>query len=170
MLFDSKERVIPGPMGELESDWEYLDRSGRLEAARVRDFLEHWVAQYPATHRARLVAHLRSGKRELYDPAAFELIVFALLRSLDCSVAVEPEVPGGNLKRPDFLATTPGGESVYVEATLASAYSRAEITAQNRVKRVYAAMESSIARISRSTCGCTSNPFKTPMNGNCVVS
>ncbi len=141
MLFEAKERTVPGPMGELEGDWEYLDRSGRPEATNVRDFLEHWVSEYPATHRAQLAARMRSGKRDAYEAATFELIVYALLRSLGCSVDIEPGLPNGSAKRPDFLAVTPEGESVYVEATLASAYSKAEMAAKNRVKRVYAAME-----------------------------
>ena len=141
MLFSTKERTILGPMTELEGPWEYLDRSGKPQAARIREFLNQWVAQYPAEHRENLVSRIQSKKDGSYEGASFELIVFALLKALGCSVQLEPTLPNGSLKRPDFLATTPTGEQVYVEATVASAASDEDLAAIKREKRIYAAIQ-----------------------------
>ena len=40
--------------------------------------------------------------------ATFELILFALLKSLGCSVVVHPDLPNGSTNHPDFLTVTPG--------------------------------------------------------------
>ena len=141
MLFETKERTFLGPMGWIEDGWHYLDRSGKVTAQHVRSFLNRWVGEYPTTHRSALISRLKSGRDDDFEPATFELIIFALLKASGCAVEVEPEVPNDSGKRPDFLVTTPEGQSVYVEATTASTKSREAKAAERRVNQVYAAMD-----------------------------
>ncbi len=141
MLFDPKPRFSQEAKGHLEGDWEFLDRSGWPSAGHVRDFLETWVEHYPAANRSELIARIRSGDPTLFDSGVFELMIYALLRSLGCEVTVHPDVPEGGGKHPDFLARPPTREPVYVEAVLASEYSRADAAEENHKNAVLVAIE-----------------------------
>ena len=141
MLFDDKERTFTGPRSYVEGDWEYLDRSARVEAQRVRAFLNKWVSQYPDEHRNELVSRITSGDQHNFHSATFELVLFALIRSLGCTVTIHPDLPGGSPAHPDFLVVTSDGTHIYVEAVLASDYSEAEIAARKRKDAVLAAIE-----------------------------
>ena len=62
-LFEDIERTYDGPIAAGETHFAYLNRSARVEAARIRAFLEQCVAKYPAKHRTDIEARLRSGDR-----------------------------------------------------------------------------------------------------------
>lgn len=47
MLFEEKDREYQGPKTYIEDDFDYLDRSARKEAGRVRHFLNEWIACFP---------------------------------------------------------------------------------------------------------------------------
>ena len=47
MLFTDRTRTDLGPPGHTESEFEYLDRSARPEAERVRQVLDEWLSRYP---------------------------------------------------------------------------------------------------------------------------
>lgn len=141
MLFENKERVSQEPKSYVETDWDYLDRSGRVEAQHVRDFLNHWVSEYPASEHKEMIARISSGDHRNFQSAIFELAIFSILRSLKCSITIHPELPNGSPKHPDFLVVTPEGESVYVEAVLAADYSEADIAARKRTDVVLNAIE-----------------------------
>lgn len=141
MLFDDKERTFTGPRSYVEDDWEYLDRSGRVEAQRVRGFLNKWANEYPLEHRYELIARVKSGDQHNFHSATFELVLFALLRSLGCAVTIHPNLPNGGVSHPDFLAVTRNGAQAYVEAVLASDYSSGEIAARKRKDVVLAAID-----------------------------
>lgn len=141
MLFDNKERTSQDSKSYIEDDWGYLDRSGRVEAKRVRDFLNMWVSEYPDTDRAELIARITSGDNRHFQSAIFQLVLFALLRSLGCTITVHPVLPNGSAARPDFLIVTPQGESIYLEAVLASEYSEADAAARKRTSAVLNSIE-----------------------------
>ncbi len=141
MLFDAKERTAQDFKSHIETDWDYLDRSGRVEAKLVREFLNHWVSVYPDEDRPELISRIRGGDDRALQSAVFEIVLFALLRSIGCSVTVHPELPGGTLKRPDFLAVTPKDQPIYVEAVLASEHSQADVAARKRTDAVLNAIE-----------------------------
>jgi hypothetical protein len=42
ILFEDKQRESPEKKSHIDSDWDYLDSSGRVEAQRVRAFLTRW--------------------------------------------------------------------------------------------------------------------------------
>lgn len=140
MLFDPRERTDQDTKNHGETDWEYLDRSGRPEAQRVRDLLTSWLSGYPAAHRGELVSRMQGGDDTEFQAAAFELLLYSALRGLGCQIEVHPALPTGT-KRPDFLAIPPAGGPVYVEAALASEFSQDAKAAQRRTKVVLDAIE-----------------------------
>jgi hypothetical protein len=139
MLFEEKDRTLIGPRSYVEGDWEYLDRSARVEAQRVRMFLTEWVTKYPAEHRNEIITRITNGDQHNFQSATFELVLFAMLCSLGCTVTVHPDLPDSST-HPDFLAVTPDGTQVFVEAVLASDYSKAEIAARKRKDAVLTAI------------------------------
>jgi hypothetical protein len=141
MLFDEKERVFQGPRSYGESDWDYLDRSGRVAAQRVRSFLNEWVSQYPNSDRDDLISRVRSGDHRHFQSATFELVLFALLRALGYSITIHPDLPNDNPNHPDFLVASPQEELFYLEAVTASEYSQADLSARQRANVVLAAIE-----------------------------
>lgn len=141
MLFEQMERTSREPRSYSEGEWEYLNRSGRLEAEKTRAFLSYWVAQFPAAQRDELVSRIKTGDDRCFRSATFELFLFALLRSIGCSVTVHPNLQSVNGTHPDFLATSDTGERAYVEAVLASEFSEAETSASRRSDVVLDAIE-----------------------------
>jgi hypothetical protein len=141
VLFEDKRRDSLDLKSYIETKWDYLDRSGRVEVQRVREFLSYWVSEYPEVHRGELISRIRSGDDRNFQSATFELILFALLRSLGCSVTVHPDLPNGMAARPDFHVITPTGEPVYVEGVLASEFDETEISAPKRTDAVLHAIE-----------------------------
>ena len=78
-------------------------------------FLEQWFEKCPADYQQYLYKHFRSGVDSRFQGAFFELLIYGLLSQLDYSVRPDPDTSFGT---PDFLATTPFGESFYCEATV----------------------------------------------------
>jgi hypothetical protein len=110
-LFEDKPRDHLAPKENSEHPFEYIDRSGRPEAARVREFVEGAFSFYPPERQAELVARLRSDH---YRSGSFELILHELFRLRDVPVEIEAPKPG-TTKRPDFLVGK-GVDSFYLEA------------------------------------------------------
>jgi hypothetical protein len=67
MLFEEKDRTLIGPRSYVEGDWEYLDRSARVEAQRVRMFLTEWVTKYPAEHRNEIITRITNGDQHNFQ-------------------------------------------------------------------------------------------------------
>src|SRR5580704_6976925 len=86
-----------------ETQFAYLNRSARPEAARVRKLVDEWFAEYPESHRKALVGRFRSPIDDDHRSAFFELFLhhFALARG--CNVlAIEPKLEHTD-KSPDFF-------------------------------------------------------------------
>lgn len=115
-VFDDIERDREGPAKPGETHFSYLNKSNRIEAARVRALVEDWISRYPDEHRAALIARLRSTIDSAHYSAFFELALHELLlRTGHTIVAVEPQVPNSPHK-PDFLLQAPDGIRFYMEA------------------------------------------------------
>ncbi|MFL9996244.1 hypothetical protein PQR34_34625 [Paraburkholderia sediminicola] len=125
---------------EDEGDFDYLNVSNRAEAARVRDFLESCLGEYPNEHRAEIIQRLRESDIQ-FASAAFELFLYACFLRMGWTVDVHPEVPDGNGRRPDFRVHTGTAEAFYVEATLARQFSDAELAAERRKAEVLRAID-----------------------------
>lgn len=141
MLFKEKDRAYQGPKTYIESNFEYLDRSARKEARRVREFLNEWIACFPEDDARELISRIRSGDKRAFDSATFEILLYAIVKNLGGQLEVHPELENGSEKRPDFLVQMPNGEKFYLEAVLASEYSKAEDAAERRKNVVLEAIE-----------------------------
>lgn len=75
-----------------------------------------------------------------YHSAAFELIIFAALTSLGCTVQVHAPVKG-TVNKPDFWCKAPGAQDFYVEAVLASEFNDAHKAARKRSRSAIDALE-----------------------------
>jgi hypothetical protein len=134
---DDTESLPPG-----EAQFAYLNRSGRPEAARVREKAEAWFADYPDTDRDDLVARFRSTIDDQHQSAFFELFLFQLLQTRGCKVLeIEPKLAHTD-KSPDFLVENAKKERFYVEAVQASGLSNQDVAARARLNTALSAIDS----------------------------
>lgn len=59
VLFADRNRTYAGPRSHAELEFDYLERSARPAAGRVREFLEKWFSAFPNEHRSEMEARLR---------------------------------------------------------------------------------------------------------------
>lgn len=121
MIFDHIERTDPSPKLSIESDFQFLNRSSRIEMDRARELLEALIFVYPEPE--DLVGRFRSGNNAHFRSAEFELLLFGALKNQGFELQPHPAPPNGTRGRPDFLVTSPSGDSFYLEAVLASEHS-----------------------------------------------
>jgi hypothetical protein len=139
-IFDDIERVDIEPAGHLVGGFEYLNASGREEAARVREVLEGMIARYPEGNRGEIIRRIRSRDERLHRSAVFELILHDLLLRRDFQILeIEPEVANG--RAPDFLVEAPDGSRFYLEATIAWGEAAADAGADRRMRDALQAID-----------------------------
>lgn len=115
-----------------ESQFAYVNQSGRVEASNVRLILEQWFSHYPDADKAKLAARLRSSDDDLFLSAVFELVLHQLVtRSGHEVLEIEPAVPNSS-RKPDFLIRTRDGDLFYLEAANATGESPALRAARKR--------------------------------------
>src|ERR1700688_4183307 len=101
-IFDDIPRTDTAPPLPDETQFAYLNRSGREQAAREREQVDAWFTAYPETHRDVLVGRFRSVIDDQHRSASFELFLYHLLQARGCKVlAIEPKLSHTN-KSPDF--------------------------------------------------------------------
>jgi hypothetical protein len=130
MIFSQLRRHDDAPMTQRETNYEFLNRSSRPEIARVRCLIENSLAYYPLHEFDELVARIRSGDRQAFQSATFELLLHDALRRLGNVMVPHPELPNGLLTRPDFLVTDSDRNSFYLEAVNASTRNGRNIAAE----------------------------------------
>lgn len=110
-LFDIRTRNDLGPRKNVDSTFDFLNRSSRPEYVRIRKQFEEWFAAYPEAAKSDLYGRFRSPIEHAHEGAQFELLLHALLSRLTAtSVAVSASTP-------DFFV--PSAEiPFYVEATV----------------------------------------------------
>lgn len=141
-VFDDGPRDIAGGADHLVSQFEYLNRSDRDEAERVRDLVEDLFSRYPADAQGTLRTRLRSVDDNQHMGAVFELVLHELLLRAGCQIlAVEPSLEGTE-RSPDFFAQTETGARFYLEATLATGRSRTQEGADRRLSEALQAIDS----------------------------
>lgn len=140
-LFSDGDRPDRGYKTQTESEYGYLNHSGRDEAARVRAFMGHWFDQYPSEHRGELRSRLQCGIDREFHSASFELVLFAWARTMGYAVDVHPALTNGSAKRPDFLLTRGDECGFYLEAVVTSELSEKEQAAQRRVDTLLDAID-----------------------------
>ena len=140
--FDQIDRDLVGGAPYRLSHFEYLNRSNRPEADRVRTLVDAFLSRIPKWHRRRLCDRLRLVDDIAHLGAFFELAVHELLIRAGCrAVAVEPPVEGTE-KAPDFLVETPSGDKIYFEATLATDQSLEDVAAQRQLDQAFKTIDS----------------------------
>jgi hypothetical protein len=144
-VFDATARDWEGPAQPSDIHFDYLNRSCRPEAERVRQLIDRWIAAYPTEHRKSLVQRLRSNINNQHLSAFFELFLHALLLSRACRVlAIEPSLPNSS-RSPDFLVEAPEGQRFYLEAVLATEETPKESGARARLNKALEAIDSTDA-------------------------
>ncbi|WP_159006510.1 hypothetical protein [Bradyrhizobium sp. S69] len=140
-IFDDIPRDDHEPPLPDETQFSYLNRSGRPEAARVREQVDAWFAAYAETHRAVLVSRFRSTIDDQHRSAFFELFLYHFLLARGCKIVViEPKLEHTD-KSPDFLVENGKGERFYVEAVQASGLSNQEVAARARLNTALSAID-----------------------------
>jgi hypothetical protein len=133
-----EDMAVPLPV---ETQFAYLNRSARPEAARVRKLVDEWFAEYPESHRKALVGRFRSPIDDEHRSAFFELFLHHLALARGCKVlAIEPKLEHTD-KSPDFLLESASGERFYLEAVMATGRSTQETAAHARLNTALAAID-----------------------------
>jgi hypothetical protein len=141
MVFDDIPRPDIDWSDQHEAAFAYLNRSGRPEAARVRQLVEDWLARYPADGRDAQVARLRSTIDDQHRAAFFELFVHELLLTRGHRIMeIEPKLPH-TPKSPDFLVQAKEGHRCYLECIVATGRSQQEVAAQARLNQALTALD-----------------------------
>ncbi len=122
VLFEDKDRDYNGSKFYAELDYEYLDRSSRSEAKKVRDLLNKLFSLLPEEEQKDIYSRITGRDTSNYKSATFELLLHGIFITNGCEVAIHPELNNGSMSRPDFLIKTPGGDEFYLEAVLASEF------------------------------------------------
>jgi hypothetical protein len=161
MLFDDRIRTLKGGSRPGDLAFDYLDRSARPEAARIRALLNAFVERYPEAHRDALIKRIQ--REASYLDAVFELLVHEwCLRAGMRALAIEPAVPGTS-RQPDFLVQAPTGERFYLECAVSRGESDAEAGARSRRDEVMRAIDDVCSpdfMLAIDTNGVPSNPIR----------
>jgi hypothetical protein len=135
-LFSNHQRTYKGPATASESDFEYLDRSARSKARKIRRVLQHWFNNYPDRSKIDLQGRFRSKNNQHHSGAFFELFMHELLNQLGCLVEVHPNTDNENKSTPDFYVKNREGLNFYLEATVATGMSQKQQAARARTSTV----------------------------------
>ena len=130
LLFDNKQRTLQGPADYNADIYAYYNDSARADIDQVRIQLESWFAKYPENEKEEL----KSRVKATFNPAIFELFIFALFMELGYSLEIHPEIPG-TTKRPDYLARR-DNELFYIEVKYMTMLSQSEQALERRKNEV----------------------------------
>jgi hypothetical protein len=138
-VFDNFERTDLKKASYSEALFPYLNRSALPMFSATRQVIEAWFSRYPKSHASELRARLRSNDNIDCESAIFELMMHELLIKLDCEVVVHPEISGIS-RSPDFLVSSHGDETFYLEATLATLKPDKEVASEAMINQVFDAI------------------------------
>lgn len=113
-VFDDVSRVDLSPAGHAESRFTFLNRVGGAFWDQVRDLVEEWFAQLPASARADIRGRLRSNDNRQWHGAFWELYLHESLRRAGYEITIHPALGSGS-RQPDFLVMK-GDATFYLEA------------------------------------------------------
>ncbi len=142
-----------------ESVYTYYRDSERPAMAAIRELLERWFAETPASEQLDLAQRFRSPILRQHRSALFELYLHHLLLRSGFQVQFHPDV-AGTPNHPDFLAFKDGTPQFYLEAIAVgnSAKEEAEINRINQVYDTLNALESPDFYVSIQVEGAPSSP------------
>lgn len=141
-IFNDMGGDFEGVMPDNMASGEYLRRSRREPARRIRTSLNEWHSRYPASEQAELATRLLSVNNQDHQSAFFELMLHELFLRDGWSAEVHPTVPE-TTRNPDFKFTK-GGQSIIVEAKVVMGRSDQENAA---IRRLNALMDTINRRV-----------------------
>jgi hypothetical protein len=133
MVFDSGTRTYQGPRDHGESQFAFLNRSGRPPFVAARRRIDEWYSRLCDGLKEGVIQRLRSGDDRSFDAAFWELYLHELFSRLDYEISCEPTLP--NARKIDFLLRR-GDAAFYLEAT-AAGISNERRGADARRDRIY---------------------------------
>lgn len=116
MVFDGGTRIYTGPREHGESQYAFLDRSGRPQFEATRRRINDWYSRLCNGLKDGVLQRLRSGDDQEFDAAFWELYLHELFTLLGYQISCEPTLP--NNRKIDFLLRR-GDAAFYLEATTA---------------------------------------------------
>jgi hypothetical protein len=132
-VFDGGPRIYQGPRDHGESQFAFLDRSGRPLFEAARHSINDWYSRLCDGHQQGVRQRLRGGDDQHFDAAFWELYLHELFTRLGYEIACEPTLPNG--RKIDFLLRR-GDDAFYLEAT-AAGISNEQRGADTRRDRIY---------------------------------
>jgi hypothetical protein len=114
-LFDDVVRSDGSPKKASEDSFAFLNRAAGPFWTAIRDELERWFADYPASHASDLRSRFRKRTPDQHWGAWWELYLLRLSSCMGFAVEVHPDIPETST-HPDFRLRR-GQGTVYVEAT-----------------------------------------------------
>ncbi|MBU1672318.1 MAG: hypothetical protein KKF41_10495 [Actinobacteria bacterium] len=138
-MFDDVNREYMGPSKRSETWFSFLNRSGRLEVARVRELLEKWFDIFPESEDGLNKRDLLSTFRNEDDDRAvlsafFEMYCHALLYHQGFVCEARPHTKDKNF---DLLAKRNNKPEFCLECTTVSGVSNQEFKANKVVNYIY---------------------------------
>lgn len=120
MLFTNFNRTDGSTKRYRETEFEFIDRSADPDVVAIRALIEHEFANYLEIEKHEMRARLQSRRAREFYAASFELLLYGLLTRQGYSLEAHPDPGNGIGNRPDFLVTSPNGDSFFLEAVLAA--------------------------------------------------
>lgn len=118
------------------SEFDFLNCSSLDEIKKLRETLESWYKSYPAKSREEFRARFQSREDYHHQAAFFELLLHQVLLRHKYKPAVH-FANASYAKTPDFFVQTEKNQSVYLEATIATFHSRAQMAGDARKNQLY---------------------------------
>lgn len=116
-LFDPRLCTDGAPASHTENMFSFLARVNSPYWAAVRDAVDEWFGELPASEQDELHKRFQTGKYGEILSALWQLYLHALLVRSGFTVTAHPTLPGTE-RKPDFLALDGSGEGFYLEAAV----------------------------------------------------
>src|ERR1700693_5123806 len=91
-LFDNAERKETAPRRYCQSEFVYLNTSGRPGVETIRKALDAWFSCYPNNEKTELRSRFRSEDDYQHRSAFFELFLHELFKNLAIDCEVHPKL------------------------------------------------------------------------------
>lgn len=140
ILFPDQERSDTEVPRHGEGHYEYLQRSARPEATKIRSVLDTWLSNYPRSEQPELVLRLQADGQDFLS-SFFELYLHELLIRSNCFVQVHPNLGTESSAKSDFLVKDDAGREFYLEASVVSGKTDEEKGQDRSKNRVYDLIE-----------------------------
>jgi hypothetical protein len=130
-VYTDLEGDLDGSMPENMDNSEYLARSNREPAKRIRRVINDWLSRYPASEQHEIIARLHSRNEQDHQSAFFELMIHEIFISQGWQGEAHPDIPNST-RKPDFKFSK-NNQEIIVEAKIVMRRSAEEHAAIRRL-------------------------------------